>query len=207
VIQSDDDSPWFEGSSMLKIRHRASILRAIEEYDSLGGDRFLQRYGFGPAKFYFLIHGGKRYDSKAIVGVAHGYENPSHGPLKWREFNGGWGTVKRCLEELGFEVQVESPVVDRFQMPPVRHRESILKAIAEYDSLGRDRFLQRYGFGPAKSYFLVHGGKRYDSKAIVGVAYGYENPSHGPLKSQEFSGGRETVKPCLESLGFEVQDE
>jgi len=92
-------------------------------------------------------------------------------------------------------------------MLKIQHRESILKAIREYDSLGRDRFLQRYGFGPSKSYFLVHGGKRYDSKAIVGVAYGYENPSHGPLKSQEFSGGRETVKPCLESLGFEVQDE
>lgn len=93
------------------------------------------------------------------------------------------------------------------RQPNIQRRESILKAIAEYDSLGRERFLERYGFGPAQSYFLVHGGKRYDSKTIVGVAYGYENPSHGRLKSQEFNGGRDTVQDCLERLGFEVEVE
>jgi hypothetical protein len=90
-------------------------------------------------------------------------------------------------------------------MPKIKHRESILRAIKEYETLGRDRFLERYGFRPARSYFLVHGGKFYDSKAIVGVAFGYENPSHGPLKSPEFDGGRWAVKKWLEELGFEVR--
>jgi hypothetical protein len=99
----------------------------------------------------------------------------------------------------------ESRGVEGLPMPKIQHRESILSAIEEYETLGRDRFLRRYGFGPAQSYFLVHGGKWYDSKAIVGAAFGYENPSHGPLKSHKFSGGRLTVKRWLEELGFEVQ--
>ena len=90
---------------MPKIQHRDSILKAIEEYDTLGRDRFLKRYGYWPSRRYFLVHGGKLYDSKSIVGAAFGYENPSHGPLKWREFNGGSETV-RCLERLGFAVHV-----------------------------------------------------------------------------------------------------
>jgi hypothetical protein len=93
---------------MPKIQHRESILKAIKEYDSLGRDQFLKRYGFWPSRRYFLVHDGKRYDSKAIVGVAFGYENPSRGPLKWREFNGGYGLARGCLERLGFEVEVSN---------------------------------------------------------------------------------------------------
>ena len=40
--------------------------------------------------------------------------------------------------------------------------------MAEYDRLGQDRFLEKYGFGAARSYWLVIDGKTYDSKAIVG---------------------------------------
>jgi hypothetical protein len=51
-------------------------------------------------------------------------------------------------------------------------RDAVLRTIEEYDRLGQDDFLDRYGFGPARQYVLLHGGNRYDSKAIVGVAYG-----------------------------------
>jgi hypothetical protein len=47
-------------------------------------------------------------------------------------------------------------------------RCEILQAVAEYDRLGQDRFLEKYGFGAARSYRLVVDGKTYDSKAIVG---------------------------------------
>jgi hypothetical protein len=40
----------------------------------------------------------------------------------------------------------------------------------EFDSLGREEFLAKYGFGEARSYFLVRDGKAYDSKAVVGAA-------------------------------------
>ena len=50
-------------------------------------------------------------------------------------------------------------------------REDVLQTIAEFDQLGRDAFLNRYGFGQSRSYFLVHNGRYYDSKAIAGVAH------------------------------------
>src|SRR5262249_21254342 len=46
------------------------------------------------------------YDSKAILGVAHGFAVPDEGPLRASDFSGGEATVKRRLEDLGFEVRV-----------------------------------------------------------------------------------------------------
>jgi hypothetical protein len=46
-------------------------------------------------------------------------------------------------------------------------RHEILQAVAEYDRLGQNRFLAKYGFGAARSYRLLVDGKTYDSKAIV----------------------------------------
>ena len=54
-------------------------------------------------------------------------------------------------------------------------------------------------------FFLVHEGRRYDSKAIVGVAFGYQFPDRGPLKSSQFSGGQRTVERVLVDLGFMVE--
>jgi len=84
-------------------------------------------------------------------------------------------------------------------------RTAVDKAVAEYERLGRDDFLARYGFRRAKRYFLYYHGHEYDSKAIVAVAHGYQHPHLGPLTSAEFSGGNATVRPKLESLGFEVR--
>jgi 5-methylcytosine-specific restriction protein A len=83
-------------------------------------------------------------------------------------------------------------------------RDAVLKAIAEYDSLGQDGFLERYGFDRARQYLLVHDGKRYDSKAIVGAAHGFLPEEH-PLTAGEFSGGEATVGRLLRRLGFTVQ--
>ena len=84
-------------------------------------------------------------------------------------------------------------------------RESVLRAIEECDRLGQERFLSKYGFGRARQYFLDYKGGHYDSKAIVGVAHGYEYAELGPLASSDFSGGRDTVKRKLEELGFSVR--
>ncbi|MER8491704.1 DUF3578 domain-containing protein [Mesorhizobium australicum] len=72
----------------------------------------------------------------------------------------------------------------------------------EFDQLGRDDFLTKYGFGPSRSYFVQRSGKLYDSKAIVGAAHGYQHPAVGPLRPEDFSGGDGTVRPLLEKLGF-----
>jgi hypothetical protein len=85
-------------------------------------------------------------------------------------------------------------------------RDAVLAAIKEFDDLGREAFLKKYGFGPARHIFIEHGDHHYDSKAIAGVAYGHQFPDRGPLKPNEFSGGEETVSHVLEQLGFSMSD-
>lgn len=83
---------------------------------------------------------------------------------------------------------------------------AVQAALDEFSRLGRVAFLQRYGFGKSRD-FLVRNpatGELCDSKAIVGAAFGHQFPHEGPLKPSEFSGGEATVKPKLQSLGFEV---
>jgi putative restriction endonuclease len=87
----------------------------------------------------------------------------------------------------------------------ISSREAVLVAIAEFDRLGRERFLKKYGFGQARTYWLVHQGKRYDSKAIVGAAHGHARPGLGSLKAADFVGGEATVRRKLEELGFAVE--
>ncbi|GAB2816440.1 hypothetical protein GCM10022221_13010 [Actinocorallia aurea] len=82
-------------------------------------------------------------------------------------------------------------------------RESVFEALAEFDALGREEFLAKYGFGRARSYFLVHEGERYDSKAVVGAAHGFVR-GRAALRPGEFSGGDRTVSELLRRLGFEV---
>ncbi|MCX5086912.1 HNH endonuclease [Streptomyces sp. NBC_00401] len=82
-------------------------------------------------------------------------------------------------------------------------RDSVLRAIAEHDELGRDAFLGRYGFGKAQSYVLVHEGREYDSKAIVGVAHKWHQGE--PLAANRFSGGKDHAAAWLKRLGFHVK--
>ena len=85
-------------------------------------------------------------------------------------------------------------------------RHAVQAALDEFISVGRTAFLGRYGFGKSRD-FLVRDPKTEqlcDSKAIVGAAYGYEHPTAGALRHDEFSGGEETVVPKLQQLRFEV---
>ena len=81
--------------------------------------------------------------------------------------------------------------------------DDILAATEEFRRLGRDNFLQTYGFGRARSYELVLDGMRYDSKAIAGVAHGHATGDF--LTAGDFSGGAATVARRLRDLGFVVE--
>lgn len=83
-------------------------------------------------------------------------------------------------------------------------KAAVLGAIAEFDQLGRDEFLNRHGFGRAQSFFLEHDGKNYDSKAILGVAHAYSGDLRIALRPDEFSGGESGAARHLRELGFEV---
>ena len=71
--------------------------------------------------------------------------------------------------------------------------DAVLKAMAEFDELGREQFLARYDFGSARSYFIMRDGRQYNSKAIAGVAHRFARPDEGPLTADAFSGGEATV--------------
>ncbi len=79
-------------------------------------------------------------------------------------------------------------------------------AISECDRLGRDTFLFTYGFGHSREYPLLFDGREYDSKAIAGVAFGYQFPDLGPLSSHDFSGGisPQGAATKLSKLGFAI---
>jgi hypothetical protein len=86
----------------------------------------------------------------------------------------------------------------------IKTRKAVLKAIEQFDDMGRQEFLSHYGFKPATQYVLAYKGRQYDSKAIVGVAHGYDSRGSRPLLSREFSGGAATVQKTLRRLGFET---
>ena len=91
--------------TLAQLTDRSAVLAAMDEFDRIGRETFLSRYGFRKSRKYFLIHNGKRYDSKAIAGAAHGYQ---HGvPLEWQDFNGGVSTAAAAthLQRLGFEIE------------------------------------------------------------------------------------------------------
>ncbi|MDN4520552.1 hypothetical protein QYF68_22415 [Mycolicibacterium austroafricanum] len=81
---------------------RDGVLRAMREYDESGADSFLSKYGFAPATLYRVAEHGRQYDSKAIVGVAHGYSTGQFWTAS--DFTGGQRTVVKTLEALGFTI-------------------------------------------------------------------------------------------------------
>jgi hypothetical protein len=84
--------------------------------------------------------------------------------------------------------------------------ESVHQACKEFDVLGRSVFLSKYGFGKAETYYLELDGRYYDSKAIVGVAFGLQFPNEGVLSSREFYGGLTGAVKTLRKLGFKVTE-
>ena len=72
-------------------------------------------------------------------------------------------------------------------------RDLFLRALSEFDQLGRDAFLTKYGFGSARSYELLHNGRHDDPKAIIVAAHGYQFLDRGPLQASEFSGGEQAT--------------
>lgn len=83
-------------------------------------------------------------------------------------------------------------------------RSDVVRAMDEYDRLGQERFLSEHGFGPARAYILLHDGKSYDSKAVLGVAYKFATGRL--LGPHDFNGGLQGAAAVLRSLGFEVRN-
>jgi hypothetical protein len=82
---------------------RDDVLRAIQEYDRLGAERFFAAHGFGPSRSYELVWDEGRYPHKAILGTA--YELATGQRLASGDFEGGKSGAVAVLRKLGFTVQ------------------------------------------------------------------------------------------------------
>jgi MoxR-like ATPase len=74
-------------------------------------------------------------------------------------------------------------------------------AMAEAEELGREPFLEKYGFGFSTRYLVRHAGHFYDPKALIGVAHAYRD-DQGALTRNDFDATQAVAQ--LRSLGFEV---
>jgi hypothetical protein len=85
-------------------------------------------------------------------------------------------------------------------------RAAVLAAISEYDQLGQESFLKKYGFGKSTKFILRHEGREYDSKAIAAVAFGLQFTDKEFLGSHDLHGGirpREAAGRLMD-LSFEI---
>lgn len=82
-------------------------------------------------------------------------------------------------------------------------RDAVIAAISEYDAIGRQSFLAKYGFADAKRYWVVWNGQQYPSKAIAGVAHRFID-GRPILGSGTFTGGEASVGKKLQQLGFDL---
>ncbi|RWL42064.1 MAG: hypothetical protein EOR60_26940 [Mesorhizobium sp.] len=82
---------------------RAHVLRAMEDYDRLGPERFFAEHGFAPTTTYELAWEDRLYPPKAILGTA--YEFATGVRLASGDFEGGKSGAVKVLGKLGFAVR------------------------------------------------------------------------------------------------------
>jgi 5-methylcytosine-specific restriction enzyme A len=181
-----------------------AVMQAIAECDKIGRAAFLAKYGFGQAKTLPLHYNDKIYDSKAIAGVAYGYQHGTF--LSSANFTGGVSTVARVLTKLGFPVKVEQV---EFWKPPVpgEHPASWLVRGRLYE---RKELRARYGgqlqagiWTPSKFnvVFLFTGssGEAYGYADKWTAAGTYEYCGEGQIGDMTFTGGNKAVRDHREN--------
>jgi MrcB-like, N-terminal domain/AAA domain (dynein-related subfamily) len=128
-----------------RVTDKGAVEAAMDEFDSIGREAFLEKHHFGPALRYFLIRDGRRYDSKAIYGAAHQLQFPDYGPVTSNDFSGGDHAVKEPLEKLGFKFVEYDPEEEAQPAAVVRPQseELALKGSTEFSQL-LSKFLQAY---------------------------------------------------------------
>jgi hypothetical protein len=77
-------------------------------------------------------------------------------------------------------------------------QEKIIETLTRCDEIGVEAFLVASGYADSVRYQIRHGGRRYPSKAILGVAAG--------LRARDFFGGVAQTVPTLRRLGFQIRE-
>ena len=78
---------------------RDHVVRALQEYDRLGPEKFFSAHGFAPTTTYDLVWDERRYPPKAILGTA--YELATSQRLASGDFEGGKSGAVKVLGTAG----------------------------------------------------------------------------------------------------------
>lgn len=94
------------------------------------------------------------------------------------------------------------------QLSDLTSANAVRQAMAKFRSLGRDAFIAEYsvpeaGYRKSDDYFVYDGSIGYDSKPLVGAAYGFQHGRKRALHSDDFYGG-DPVKARMRALGYQV---
>lgn len=81
--------------------------------------------------------------------------------------------------------------------------EAVRQAASEVLRLGRQQFLERYGYSKSTKYLALVDGIAFDSKPLLSFAYSIQFPERGRLPTSSFSGGNQTGQ-TLKRLGFKL---
>lgn len=173
-----------------------SVRRAIDECDRLGVETFRSTYGFGPARRLVLVHDGRTYDSKAVVGVAHGFATGTF----WRsdDFTGGIASVVRILQRLGFDARDLSGL----PQPDPRARYGEIPGYREGTTFANRAEVQRAGVHRPLQAGIC-GTKAFGAESIV-VSGGYvDDEDLGDLIIYTGHGGQDKRKQQIADQTFE----
>src|SRR3954453_1682808 len=77
-------------------------------------------------------------------------------------------------------------------------------AVAEFRVLGRQAFLEKYGFAESKSYFAQVDDQLIDSKPLVAAIWAHQHPGRAPLSAADFSGGEAGAGTALRRLVLQL---
>jgi len=80
----------------------------------------------------------------------------------------------------------------------------VLRAMSEFDELGRDEFVDRHSYTKSRSYFIENNGNRYDMKPIWRRAYGYAD-GDSPPRRVDVSAYSKPVEEFLENLRLQYK--
>lgn len=167
---------------------RDAVEAALNEFDLIGREAFLEKYKFGAARDYRVQNpvSGTWADSKAVVGAAYGHQFPERGPLGARDFSGGRETVVRLLESIGFTVST-AEMDSSLEVPPSRGPWSRLElelVVADYlQMLSLELAGQKYNKAARRRALLplldersessIEFKRRNISAAMVGLGFPY----------------------------------
>jgi hypothetical protein len=133
---------------------RNHVELAMDEYDELGEEKFLEKYSFGKPTRYYVTRNGRRYAPKAIAGVANYLAGGTL--LTGRTSMGGKSPsgANRLFDHLRFDIEVisasisESTVGTHLEAHAYMEGERLLREVSFFQrnpALVRDA-KQKYGY-------------------------------------------------------------